>query len=258
MRALWKCCKWEFLQSELAGPGGILVLIFGLAYGWNAARSWNGNGVPVILSALLVFCTVLAVCRAMQWPYSGAFALERTSGRAAWQSIGGRVLCWALVLAGLLPEVHGADRHNLAQAVCRRGGPGDAPGALDRMEGVPLDLGDEPGGLYTGPHHSADRQKRRQPAPGEPGAGSRQCGCRDWDGLVHLVDISPTAAPGGRGSGADRPAPEWLAAGEKGGMTEKIRARRARIFYAQARSSTVSVSRNSREMHQSAARPTRV
>ena len=99
MRALWKCCKWEFLQSELAGPGGILVLIFGLAYGWNAARSWNGNGVPVILSALLVFCTVLAVCRAMQWPYSGAFALERTSGRAAWQSIGGRVLCWALVLA---------------------------------------------------------------------------------------------------------------------------------------------------------------
>lgn len=99
MRALWKCCKREFLQSELAGPGGILVLIFGLAYGWDAARSWNGNGVPVILSALLVFCTVLAVCRAMQWPYSGAFALERASGRAAWQSIGGRVLCWALVLA---------------------------------------------------------------------------------------------------------------------------------------------------------------
>ncbi len=35
----------------------------------------------------------------MQWPYSGAFALERTSGRVAWQSTGGRFLCWALMLA---------------------------------------------------------------------------------------------------------------------------------------------------------------
>jgi hypothetical protein len=41
-------------------------------------------------------------------------------------------------------------------------------------------------------------------------------------------------------------------------MTEKIRARRARIFYAQARSSTVSVARNRREMPQIAARPPRV
>ncbi len=46
MRELWKCCKWEFLRSELADPGGIRLLIFGLAYGWNAARSWNGNGSP--------------------------------------------------------------------------------------------------------------------------------------------------------------------------------------------------------------------
>ena len=55
--------------------------------------------VPLLLSVHLIACTVLAACRAMQWPYSGAFALERTSGRVAWQSTGGRFLCWALMLA---------------------------------------------------------------------------------------------------------------------------------------------------------------
>ena len=99
MRGIWNSAKWEFFASELPRLQSLYALGLWLLLSWNAARSWNGSGVPLLVSLHIIVFATLAVYRGLKWPFTGAFDLERTSGRPAWQSVTGRVLCWGGVLS---------------------------------------------------------------------------------------------------------------------------------------------------------------
>lgn len=99
MKGLWNSAKWELRESGLLNRKTAVTLGLWLVYAWNAAMSWNGSGVPLLLSFHLITFVVLAVYRGLKWPFTGSFDLERTSDRLAWQSVLGRTLGWAAVIA---------------------------------------------------------------------------------------------------------------------------------------------------------------
>ena len=100
MRGLLRCCREELLCA-LGGAVSLGWLLLLVPICWNGAASWNGSGVPLLLSLHLLTVVGAAVASGLCWPFSGPFALERTSGRPAWQSVGGRLLFWAgLIGAG--------------------------------------------------------------------------------------------------------------------------------------------------------------
>ena len=99
MKGLWNSAKWELRESGLLNGRALFFLGLWLIYNWKAAWNWNGSGVPVLLSFHLMIFAVLAVYRGLKWPFTGAFDLERTSDRPAWQTVLGRTLAWAAVIA---------------------------------------------------------------------------------------------------------------------------------------------------------------
>ena len=77
-------------------------------YSFNAATSLYGGWVAYsIVSIHLLVFTTMAAYRGIKWPFTGAFDLERTSGRPAWQSVLGRTLLWtaAIALGAALQQV---------------------------------------------------------------------------------------------------------------------------------------------------------
>lgn len=105
MKGLWNSAKWEIAESGLLNGRTLILLGLWLIYAWKAATGWNGSGVPLLLSFHLVTFAVLAVYRGLKWPFTGAFDLERTSDRPAWQSVLGRTLAWTVVIAvGAAPQ----------------------------------------------------------------------------------------------------------------------------------------------------------
>lgn len=99
MKGLWNSAKWELRESGLLNGRTLFFLGLWLTYDFNAAASWNGSGVPLLLSLHLVTFASLAVYRGLKWPFTGAFDLERTSDRPAWQPVLGRTLAWTVVIA---------------------------------------------------------------------------------------------------------------------------------------------------------------
>ena len=99
MKGLWNSAKWELRESGLLNGRALFFLGLWLIYAYNAAASWNGSGVPLLLSFHLVTFAALAVYRGLKWPFTGSFDLERTSDRPAWQTVLGRTLAWAAVIA---------------------------------------------------------------------------------------------------------------------------------------------------------------
>lgn len=99
MRGTWNSAKWELRESGLLRGQTLFFLGLWLVYDFNAAASWNGSGVPFLLSLHLVTFSSMAVYRGLKWPFTGGFDLERTSDRPAWQSVLGRTLAWTAVLA---------------------------------------------------------------------------------------------------------------------------------------------------------------
>ena len=99
MKGLWNSAKWELTESGLLRGQTLFFLGLWLIYDLNAAVNWNGNGLPLLFSFHLITAAVLAVYRGLKWPFTGSFDLERTSDRPAWQSVLGRALAWAAVIA---------------------------------------------------------------------------------------------------------------------------------------------------------------
>lgn len=99
MKGLWNSAIWELRESRLLNWKTIASLGLWLVYAWNAAMTWNGSGVPLLLSFHLITFVLLAVYRGLKWPFTGSFSLERISDRPAWQSVLGRTLAWAVVIA---------------------------------------------------------------------------------------------------------------------------------------------------------------
>lgn len=100
MKGMWKSAKWEFLESELSRWQIIFFIGMGVFYSLNAATSLYGGWVAYsIVSIHLITFIIVAAYRGMKWPFTGAFDLERTSGRPAWQSVLGRTLLWTVVIA---------------------------------------------------------------------------------------------------------------------------------------------------------------
>lgn len=99
MKGLWNSAKWELRESGLLNGRTLFFLGLWLVYDFNAAASWNGSGVPLLLSLHLVTFSSLAVYRGLKWPFTGSFDLERTSDRPAWQPVLGRTLAWTVVIA---------------------------------------------------------------------------------------------------------------------------------------------------------------
>lgn len=99
MKGLWNSAKWELRESGLLRGQTLFFLGLWLIYDFNAAASWNGSGVPLLLSLHLVTFASLAVYRGLKWPFTGSFDLERTSDRPAWQPVLGRTLAWTVVIA---------------------------------------------------------------------------------------------------------------------------------------------------------------
>ena len=108
MKGMWKSAKWEFLESELSRWQIIFFIGMGVFYSLNAATSLYGGWVAYsIVSIHLLVFTTMAAYRGIKWPFTGAFDLERTSGRPAWQSVLGRTLLWtaAIALGAALQQV---------------------------------------------------------------------------------------------------------------------------------------------------------
>lgn len=100
MKGLWLSAKWEFLESELSRWQIVFFIGMGMFYSFNAATSLYGGWVAYsIVSIHLLVFTTMAAYRGIKWPFTGAFDLERTSGRPAWQSVLGRTLLWTVVIA---------------------------------------------------------------------------------------------------------------------------------------------------------------
>ena len=105
---MWKSAKWEFLESELSRWQIVFFIGMGMFYSFNAATSLYGGWVAYsIVSIHLLVFTTMAAYRGIKWPFTGAFDLERTSGRPAWQSVLGRTLLWtaAIALGAALQQV---------------------------------------------------------------------------------------------------------------------------------------------------------
>lgn len=108
MKGLWLSAKWEFLESELSRWQIVFFIGMGMFYSFNAATSLYGGWVAYsIVSIHLLVFTTMAAYRGIKWPFTGAFDLERTSGRPAWQSVLGRTLLWtaAIALGAALQQV---------------------------------------------------------------------------------------------------------------------------------------------------------
>lgn len=108
MKGMWKSAKWEFLESELSRWQIVFFIGMGMFYSFNAATSLYGGWVAYsIVSIHLLVFTTMAAYRGIKWPFTGAFDLERTSGRPAWQSVLGRTLLWtaAIALGAALQQV---------------------------------------------------------------------------------------------------------------------------------------------------------
>lgn len=100
MKGMWKSAKWEFLESELSRWQSLYFVGLGLINSYNAALNMYGGWVVYpLLSLHLITFIIVAAYRGMKWPFTGAFDLERTSGRPAWQSVLGRTLLWTVVIA---------------------------------------------------------------------------------------------------------------------------------------------------------------
>lgn len=99
MKGLWNSAKWELSESGLLRWQVILSLGLWLLYDLNAALSWFGLGAAAYMSFHLLVFAGTAVYQGLKWPFTGAFELERTSDRPAWQSVLGRTLAWAPVMA---------------------------------------------------------------------------------------------------------------------------------------------------------------
>ena len=100
MKGMWKSAKWEFLESELSRWQSLYFVGLGLINSYNAALNMYGGWVVYpLLSLHLITFIIVAAYRGMKWPFTGAFDLERTSGRPAWQSVLGRTLAWTAVIA---------------------------------------------------------------------------------------------------------------------------------------------------------------
>lgn len=99
MRAVWKCGLWELRGMEQENLWVVLLLV-PLQMSANIGSMLLRDGSIVISALLLAAVVALAVVRSAQWLFGETFALERTSARAAWQSIGGRLLCWTLLMVG--------------------------------------------------------------------------------------------------------------------------------------------------------------
>ncbi|MBM6977499.1 hypothetical protein [Intestinimonas butyriciproducens] len=100
MKGMWKSAKWEFLESELSRWQSLYFVGLGLINSYNAALNMYGGWVVYpLLSIHLITFIIVAAYRGMKWPFTGAFDLERTSGRPAWQSVLGRTLLWTVVIA---------------------------------------------------------------------------------------------------------------------------------------------------------------
>ena len=100
MKGMWKSAKWEFLESELSRWQSLYFVGLGLINSYNAALNMYGGWVVCpLLSIHLITFIIVAAYRGMKWPFTGAFDLERTSGRPAWQSVLGRTLLWTVVIA---------------------------------------------------------------------------------------------------------------------------------------------------------------
>lgn len=100
MKGMWKSAKWEFLESELSRWQSLYFVGLGLINSYNAALNMYGGWVVYpLLSLHLITFIIVAAYRGMKWPFTGAFDLERTSGRPAWQSVLGRMLLWTVVIA---------------------------------------------------------------------------------------------------------------------------------------------------------------
>ena len=99
MKGLWNSAKWELTESGLLNWKAAVTLGLWLIYDLNAALSWFGLGAAAYMSFHLLALAGVAVYQGLKWPFTGAFDLERTSGRPAWQSVLGRTLAWAPVMA---------------------------------------------------------------------------------------------------------------------------------------------------------------
>ncbi len=99
MRGIWCSAKWELAESGLLNWKTLLFLGFWVIYDLASARSWGSVAAMGHLSFHLVTFAILAVYQGLRWPFTGAFDLERTSDRPAWQSLLGRTLAWAAVMA---------------------------------------------------------------------------------------------------------------------------------------------------------------
>ena len=95
MKGLWNSAKWELTESGLLNWKAAVTLGLWLIYDLNAALSWFGLGAAAYMSFHLLAFAGVAVYQGLKWPFTGAFDLERTSGRPAWQSVLGRTLAWA-------------------------------------------------------------------------------------------------------------------------------------------------------------------
>ncbi|WP_130850688.1 hypothetical protein [Intestinimonas timonensis] len=99
MKGLWNSAKWELRESGLLNWKVLLFLGFWAIYDLVSARSWGSVAMTGHLSFHLIVFAILAVCQGLRWPFTGSFDLERTSDRPAWQSLLGRTLAWAAVIA---------------------------------------------------------------------------------------------------------------------------------------------------------------
>ena len=99
MKGIWDSAKWELRESGLLNWKVLLFLGFWAIYDLLSARSWGSVAMTGHLSFHLIVFAILAVCQGLRWPFTGAFDLERTSDRPAWQSVLGRTLAWVPVIA---------------------------------------------------------------------------------------------------------------------------------------------------------------
>lgn len=99
MKGIWDSAKWELREIGILNWKTAVVMGVWLIYDLNAARSWFGLGAAAYMSLHLLAFVGVAVCQGVRWPFTGAFDLERTSGRPAWQSVLGRTLAWTAVIA---------------------------------------------------------------------------------------------------------------------------------------------------------------
>ena len=99
MKGLLKSAKWELRQGGSPAIfllGGLIAIcgmpVVALLESQAMFRVWCGMGIQVIF---VMNCAASFI----GWSTGPARVLERTAGRPAWQSLGGKVLAWGVLLA---------------------------------------------------------------------------------------------------------------------------------------------------------------